>query len=374
MSFGSAVALAIERIVEPVEGMHRAIAGRWFSAVGPVGRPVEMAHDVTSHGVYQAIRLAGTALGVGLDVGNAVGPSTTDRTQAFINGIWGDRLERHDRRLSIPMGLRDRNGVAVAPGAEMAAAFPNATGHLVVLVHGFINTERCWYGTDNRDGLLEALDAHPDLTPLLLRYNTGQQVSANGALLAELIETVHDDWPVPVESISLVGHSMGGLVARAACQTAQERGHDWVAVASDLITLGAPHLGTPLEKLTNGLAGGLSVTRETRPLAEFLESRSRGIKDLRFGTTWGNDGSPETLPAGIDHHFVAGVVTSDPGHPIGILMGDLIVRKDSATGGQRLEPTNVLVVGGLRHNELIHEASVTARAMEWLDPGPAVDD
>ncbi|MEA2002418.1 MAG: hypothetical protein U9N84_11130 [Actinomycetota bacterium] len=43
--------------------MHRAINGRWFSALGRAGTPVQTAHDT----VYGTIRLAGSAVDVGLD-------------------------------------------------------------------------------------------------------------------------------------------------------------------------------------------------------------------------------------------------------------------------------------------------------------------
>jgi triacylglycerol esterase/lipase EstA (alpha/beta hydrolase family) len=367
MSFGHAVALAVERIVDPVEGMHRAISGRWFSALGDAGKPAKRAHDTVTHGIYQAVRLGGTALGVGIDYGATVRQSTFDRTQALVNGLWGDTLGRYEERLGIPMSLRDRDGAMLTVGPPLDTS--SVTSHLVVLVHGFIDTEHCWTGSQTDPGLLDALESHPSLTPLQVRYNTGQPVSVSGAELADLIETVSADWPAPVESIALVGHSMGGLVIRSACAAATENGHDWITVVTDVVALGAPHLGTPLEKLTELAARGLVVAKETRPLARFLDSRSRGIKDLRHGTILAGDWShldPVALPTEIDHHFVAGVVTAEPTHPAGIVMGDLVVRTKSATGADHLDPTNVMVVGGVRHTDLVRDPAVINRVMGWL--------
>ena len=371
MSFGSAVALAVERIVEPVEGMHRAISGRWFSALGSAGTPVQTAHDTVTHAIYQAIRLGGFVVGVGLDYGATMRQSTVERTQALVNGLWGDTLGRHEERLGIAMSLRDRNGKVLPLGPQTDVAFPTPSAHLVVLVHGFIDMEHCWTGNHANPGLVDTLELHPDLTPLSVRYNTGQPISVSGESLADLIEAIHVDWPLQIESIALVGHSMGGLVIRSACVTAIENGNRWINDVTDVVTLGAPHLGAPLEKLTELAARGLVITEETRPLARFLDSRSRGIKDLRHGTTGAGDWSsldPVALPADINHHFVAGVVTANPTHPAGIVMGDLIVRTDSATGGGHLDPTSVMVVGGVRHNDLLREPAVVSRVMGWLQP------
>ncbi len=380
MSFGRSVSLTVERIVEPVEGMHRAIAGRWFSVLGNVGKPVQLVHDSISSTVYTGIRLAGAAVGVGLDYAITTRSDSADAVQAFTNGIWGVRLGHHEERLGITMGIRDREGRPVATPSDLATAFSHATGHLVVLVHGLVNTERIWRGTESNPGLFDELETHPALTPISVRYNSGQTVSSNGELLADLLDSIHRDWPVPIDSVSLVGHSMGGLVIRSACSFAEADDAGWLDAVSDVVTLGSPHLGAPLEKLINAVSWGLKATPETRPLAAFLDNRSGGIKDLRFGATrtedWGgvdpdallvNTVSDEPLPANIDHHFVAGVVTTDHKHPVGVVMGDTMVRPKSATAGH-LDPTNVVVVGGLRHAELVREEAVLDQVMAWLSP------
>ncbi|MEN8114565.1 MAG: hypothetical protein ABFS21_09265, partial [Actinomycetota bacterium] len=215
---GSALAYVTERIVSPVEGMHRVIAGRWFGPLGAVGAPVRKAYDGVSSAVYGSVRLGGKVMGVGLDRGITVEQSKTDAAQAFVNGLWGDALGRHGDRMEIQMAIRDTNGAPVIVGPDLAAAFPSATGRLVVLVHGLVETERCWRGTEPEPGLAQALESHSALTPVSIRYNSGLRVSDNGSQLALLLEDVHSAWPVPVESIALVGHSMGGLIARSACE------------------------------------------------------------------------------------------------------------------------------------------------------------
>ena len=359
MTIANSVALATERIVEPVEGMHRAISGRWFSALGPLAKPVRQAHDAIAATVYGAIRLGGVVAGIGVDAAGVVSADAADRTRAVLNGLWGDELGTHSDRLALPMRVRRRNGQPVMPGPELVETFPRPTGRLVILVHGLMETERSWIGADGHDGLFDVLEAHPDLTPVMVRYNTGRPVGSNGADLASILDALHERWPVPIESIALVGNSMGGLVARSACIAAAEADQRWITTLRHVVTLGTPHRGTPLEKLA------------TRPLARFVNRRSRGIKDLRFGTVTEDDSNaldPSALvqldvgthpiPDGVNHWFVAGVFTQDPSHPIGEALGDLLVRPASAIGRDRLAPTEAAVRGGLSHFELHRDPDI----------------
>jgi hypothetical protein len=88
-------------------------------------------------------------------------------------------------------------------------------------------------------------------SPVFLRYNTGLHVSVNGRTLADILELLHDQWPVPINELVLVGHS--------------------------------PHLGADLEKSVNTASWALALLPETRAIATFLNTRSDGVKDLRFG-------------------------------------------------------------------------------------------
>jgi pimeloyl-ACP methyl ester carboxylesterase len=40
-------------------------------------------------------------------------------------------------------------------------------------------------------------------------------ISVNGRRFARLLQALATQWPVPLERLSIVGHSMGGLVARS---------------------------------------------------------------------------------------------------------------------------------------------------------------
>lgn len=354
MSLGTAVSLAVNRIIDPVEGMHRAIATPWLAALGT---PVRAISESFLRTVYGSVRLGAAALGAGVDAFVDDESRVAAAGRAIAGGLWSDA----EPGAGVPMTLRNRQGAQLTPGSELAAAIPMATGHLVVLVHGLVATERCWHGTDVSSGLLAALEDHPALTPLSVRYTTGLAIASNGAALATLLDEVESAWPVPVESIALVGHSMGGLVVRRACAAAATAGHRWIDATTDLITIGSPHRGAPLEKLVVAAAWGLGVAPQSRPLAEFLDRRSRGIKDLR----WGDTGS-DVAELDIRHHFIGGVVTADPAHPVGAVVGDLMVRPASSTHSSALDPTNVAILGAVHHFHMLNEPAVVEHVMDWL--------
>jgi len=379
MLVADSITLATRRVVAPIQGMHRAISARWFGAAGQAATPARRAHDTVSDVVYGSIRVGGTIAGHILGSRMSDASAASESVQSVVNGLWGDALGRYGEQLEIPMAVRDRSGAPVVVPAELDRAFPNATAHLVVLVHGLVETERCWVGSEEEPGLVDALDTHPELTPIALRYNSGLRTSNNGIRLSDLLEEIHAGWPVPVESISLVGHSMGGLVIRSACDAAEATQQRWIRYAGDVVTLGTPHRGSPLEKAANVASWALAAAPDTRPLADFLNGRSAGIKDLRFGAILEDDWSgtdPDALlrntvgnhplPSGIRHHFVAGVTTADPAHPIGAAVGDLVVRASSASGRRNLRPTSVAVLGGVRHLDLPRDPHVVERVMTWL--------
>ena len=72
-----------------------------------------------------------------------------------------------------------------------------------------------------------------------------------------------EEWPVDVERVALLGHSMGGLILRAACAVATGEDRPWVARVTDLVTLGTPHLGAPLAAGVGSGARALARLPET---------------------------------------------------------------------------------------------------------------
>jgi hypothetical protein len=142
--------------------------------------------------------------------------------------------------------------------------------------------------------------------------------------------------------------------------------------------VGAPNLGAPLEKAVNILGSLLRAFNlpGTQAPAQILNSRSAGIKDLRFGYTvddeW-NDKAPDAffkdnrlnlpLVDGVGYYFIAATVTADPKHPMGLFIGDIMVRVPSAAGhtadpARRIPFRSGLVFTGMDHLHMANHPDV----------------
>jgi pimeloyl-ACP methyl ester carboxylesterase len=339
-----------------------AISGRTFGALGLLGAPVRVIYDGISKVVYRGVGAAlrgpvaaavsllpsdGRALADGVPGALALGA---------LNGMAGDAL---DPKLALEMSVR--------PDGQ-------ATPKLAVFVHGLCETEHAWrgvYGSRLRDEL--------GYTPVYVRYNTGLHISDNGRELATEIERLADSWPCEVEEITLIGHSMGGLVARSACHYGDP---GWTSRLRHVFCLGTPHLGAPLEKAANAGAWALNKLPESRVLANVLNLRSVGIKDLRYGNCieedWLDHDPDELLRCrcgevpfveNANYYFVAATLRP----PLGTLVGDLLVMRGSASGSGRtrripFEIDNGHHLGGLNHFQLLNHPSVYEQIRAWLNP------
>jgi pimeloyl-ACP methyl ester carboxylesterase len=366
----------------------RAIATRALGASGPAAAPARAIYDGITRGVYAGLGMATRALGVAAGAvaerREGIPLSTTPRGAAgiaAIAGLTGDALEEQGSPLAQPMAVRVEGvPVALEPDA-LAAVLPNATPSVVVFLHGLMETEFSW-------GLAETygsrLERDLGYTPVFVRYNSGLRISRNGRCLSELMDELVAGWPVEVERIALVGHSMGGLVARSACHRGAEDGADWVSRVRQSVSLGTPHLGAPLEQAVHLLTAGLARVPETRPLANFLRRRSGGIRDLRQGSLADEDwreADPDALRAaacaevplleGATHCFVSATVTRSDRNPLGRLIGDTLVLKPSATGRSRtrripFEEEFGMHVGGVHHFALLNHPAVYENLRAWL--------
>jgi pimeloyl-ACP methyl ester carboxylesterase len=377
-------------------GFHRAIAGRAFGATGPAGLPARVIHDAISERVYGgvggAFRLVGVVADAGLGRrrvvdGRALSSSPPGALAVgALTGLIGDELERAGSDLAQPMSVRIAGRpVALGPQA-LAGAYPQATARLAVFLHGLMESEFSWRigAGPERATYAGRLSRELGYTPIELRYNTGRHISENGLELADLLEELVEGWPAEVERIALIGHSMGGLVARSACHRASERGDAWVRRVRHVVSLGSPHMGAPLAQGVHWASAALGALPETRPLASFLRRRSAGIRDLRQGSLVDADWRDRDRDAvraeacqevplldGATHCFVAATLTSDPRHPLARLVGDCLVLEGSASGRSRtrclpFESEHGMVLGGTHHLALLNHPAVFERLRDWL--------
>src|SRR5690606_21950304 len=128
-------------------------------------------------------------------------------------------------------------------------------------------------------------------------------IAANGRELAQRLERLVKYWPGPLQSITIVGHSMGGLLARSAVHEGRRASHRWPALVKHLVFLGTPHHGAPLERAGHGADLLLASSPYSAPLARLGRLRSAGITDLRHGhlrhPDEGRPDAPLPLPAGV---------------------------------------------------------------------------
>ena len=305
------------------------------------------------------------------------------RLQAALNGAVGDALESTASPLAVRMSLRANGADVNCERAHLTASFPEASSRIALFVHGLCHDENAWTPPpDPRTGDAQPshgdrLSADTDVTSLHLRYNSGRHVSENGTELARLLARLLAEWPVPMTDLVLIGHSMGGLVIRSACDEAARTGDAWLDVTRLVVTLGTPHTGAPLEQFAAAAERRLDAADVTRGLAGVFHARSSGIKDLRRGYTsaaeWAacdqdacphDHRRPVPVTETARHLVIATTVTSNPRHPLGRAVGDLLVRTGSALGqagdGRHIDfpADSSHVVGGITHLGMMHDPRV----------------
>lgn len=377
--------------------VHAGIARRVFGALGPPATPVRLMHDRISEGAYAAAHsLTGALVRGGAGALSVIAPddapslaevATGRAALGALNGAWGDMLHRRRSPLETPMALRRAGRDVTLDRDSLDRAFPDATGRLAVFVHGLGETEDAWrLGAARHVPYGDRLRSEHGYTSLFVRYNSGLHISDNGRRLAELLEQLTAHWPVDVGEIAIVGHSMGGLLARSACHYAE--GGSWREQVRHVFMLGTPHRGAPLELAANAACHAISRLPETRAFATPLKLRSAGVKDLGYGYVvdedwyghdpdafWTNTGTVVPFLTSANHYFVSATLSRQADAPLGRLVGDLLVLRASAWShgghGERLQfPVGQYShVGGITHFELLNHPAVYVQITRWLAAG-----
>lgn len=385
---------AVAGLTTLVEAMHARIASIPHLSSPGASAPDERARGLTGL-VYESVRgasrvVGGSAeallgwLGPALAAADPRQPPHAEREAivAALNGVLGDHLAATDNPLAIAMAFRHAGRTLVPERFALRSSLPGATPRLLVLLHGLCMNDQQWQraGHDHGDALARELG----FTPIYLHYNSGLSISTNGRILAQLMERLFDAWPVPIERLVMLGHSMGGLVARSAIHHGaliQRGGLRWPARVDDLVCLGTPHQGAPLEGAGHGMDLLLSAAPYAAPLARLGKLRSAGINDLRLGNIVsapaGDDGTHQCLqvplPATTRCFAVAASLGPASGSLKTKLLGDGLVPVASALG-RHDEPDRRLafaedrqaVVHETNHLDLLASAEVFGLLRQWL--------
>jgi pimeloyl-ACP methyl ester carboxylesterase len=381
--------LAIEAtrgVTDLVEAMHLTIGG------GPavLGRPLDGPTRLVTGLVYKTIRGVTHLVGASIDmalaqlgplVGDSVPGAERGALLAVLNGVLGDYLSDTGNPLAITMRLRHGGRTLVLEPDALRAALPKPSRKLAILIHGSCMHDGQWLRLGHDHGA--ALERELGYTSLYLHYNSGLHISANGRALDALLEALVAAWPLPVDELAIIGHSMGGMVARSACHFGESAGHRWRGALRQLVCLGSPHHGAALERGGNWIDVLLGVSRYSAPLARLGQIRSAGVTDLRYGNVldehWqGRDRfarthdrrTPLPLPRGVDCYAIAATTSAQSARR---LSGDGLVSVDSALG-RHARPELALAfpdahqwIGfGMGHLDLLGRPEVYETIRRWL--------
>ena len=134
------------------------------------------------------------------------------------------------------------------------------------------------------------------------------------------------NWPVAVEGITLVGHSMGGLVSRAVVEALTDDDIILKRAIRDVVCLGSPHAGAPLARLAAAGEQLFSKFELARPIGRVLGVRSRGIRDLDHGL-----GALQTRDGQeVMFHLIGSTIGDHTSSWLNTTVGDGLVTPDSA--------------------------------------------
>jgi pimeloyl-ACP methyl ester carboxylesterase len=297
---------------------------------------------------------------------------------AALNGLVGDHLAATGNPLAIAMSFRHAGRPLALERFALRARLRDAGPRPLILLHGLCMNDLQWQREGHDHGAELAREA--GFTPVYLHYNSGLSVSTNGRVMAQQMERLFDAWPVPIEGLTLLGHSMGGLVARSALHHSAliaRGGLRWPARVTDLVCLGTPHQGAPLESVGHLVDVLLGTTPYAAPLARVGQVRSAGINDLRHGNivSTRSEDSIIALPDGPRCYAVAADLSPAGGGTAGHLLGDGLVSVASALGQHR-QPARRLrfpdahqaVVHATNHLDLLSSGEVFALLRGWLTP------
>jgi len=392
-------AQATEGVTGIVEGVHQSV---WSTLGVPGGREPGRTRGITGL-VYGTVRGVTRLVGKGvdtvlgalqplLDSKQDADPGTPHRETvlAALNGVMGDHLVAIQSPFAIPMTMRFQGERLDWQSPPLTA---EVTGKVLVMIHGLCMTDHQWQ-TQHDDQVVnhgESLAAAHDFSPVYLRYNTGLHVSQNGRELSVLLEQLITQWPTPIEELSVIAHSMGGLVIRSALDVAKTDTSRWPDRLKKIVFLGTPHHGAPLEQAGNWVDRILAGTPYTLPFAKLGHLRSAGITDLRYGHVLDKDWQGRDrfrrepdhrravpLSEDVACFTVAATTAEKRGVLADRLIGDGLVPVNSALG-RHIDPRRCLdfpepsqwIQYRTSHMGLLSSPEVNRRMTEWLAPDPA---
>ncbi|MFM4930313.1 esterase/lipase family protein [Aeromonas dhakensis] len=382
---------ALPATIQLTEAVHQAV----LNGMGFKGREEGKTAGITGL-VYKGVHGAASTLGSGLHTLLARLPpapplqhipDTPGRAAllATLNGVMGDKLVESHNALATPMTLRYLG--KPLSWQSLPAQLP-PRGRVLLMVHGLCMNDLQWQ-TRHQDTSVnhgEMLAKALGYVPIYVRYNSGLSIVQNGQALARQLEQLATHWPGGLGEISVLAYSMGGLVIRSACHNADMAALAWPAHLKNLLFLGTPHHGAPLESVGHWLERLLPVTAYSEPFVRLAQLRSAGIKDLRHGKVMepcpalsplssplADPRTPLPLPGGVRCFAIAATTAAKRSLLADRLIGDGLVPLRSALGLHdearhqlAFLPAHTMIAYRTSHMALLGSPQVARLLLHWL--------
>ncbi len=372
-------------ITDMVEAVHKQIVHPSFLPSTPVQHLITNIAGKTYQNVRTGTKVVGEGLDIVLDKLTPILRETpnTDKSEAIravLNGVIGDHLEERSNPLKIDMCFRHQSKTLPTDKKGLSEHYPTINGKILLMVHGLCMNDILWARKGHNHGteLAKVLSK----TPIYLYYNTGRHISSNGRDFDNLLEELVTNWPVPVEELVIVAHSMGGLVTRSAIHYGLEQQKTWTKNLKEIAFLGTPHHGAPLERVGNYVDVTLESFPYAKPFARLGKIRSAGVTDLRYGNLldedWQGIGRFEAqndqrkhiqLPKTVKSYCIAANIKKATGQTL----GDGLVTVKSALGQHKnssknldFKKENTWVAHETSHFDLLNHPKVYTKLKEWL--------
>ena len=379
----------VTEVTDLVEAMHAAIT----HLPAMIGQQAPATTTGLTGAIYSSVRGVTRLVGNGLDaslswftplLGASERSASRQATLAAVNGVLGDHLEATGNPLAIEMQLRVQGKAIPLTRKALSTRFPEVSGKILILIHGLCMDDLQWNYAEHDHG--QSLADELGYTALYLNYNSGRHISRNGQQLSKLLNQLVKGWPAPVTEITLLGHSMGGLVARSAIDDAFGKRLTWSKLPVRVVFLGVPHHGAPLERAGSWIDMLVGISPYSAPFVRLGQMRSAGIQDLRHGNLrdvdWQDrDGdaradarTPLPLPRQVTAYAIAASTQSRrKDDDDSRATGDGLVPIDSALGRHpdnafnlRIPKARQWVGYGINHLELLGSDAVYQQLKHWL--------
>jgi pimeloyl-ACP methyl ester carboxylesterase len=362
-----------------IQQLHQAFAGAPFDTLSHIPgfavptRMVQGVHDALTELLYSSIRHGGQAV---LSMAGV-----TELARAVPDAAPGGPTVQapHDAAgLAIEMGLYRHDGRRLDP-RNATDDLGDLAERLCVFVHGLGCDEQSWSRHEaawadspwaaslpgampiDYGGLLD-LEFHA--SAVYVRYNSTLAVDQNARQLAAQLQALSRRLG-PGRQWLLVGHSMGGLVARRAHEWAMEQGLGWAQRTSMLVCLGTPDQGADLallDEVVGAVPRGVPATRTRGPRAQ---ARGRELAAVRR--------RPVALvhtPSKLAVRLLYGTLGDEGAHTStawwGQMLGDGLVRAGRAHGAGSRGDIEQVELQGLGHMKLLNHPRVYAVLRAWL--------